>query len=72
MTRRLSITVQGQRKTWSFCFDGDLRHLDEWRADGLEIDEVVNTIPAWVVGMGLTRPWCFVQDIVCVAWWGVK
>lgn len=62
-TKRLSITVKGREKTWGFTFDHDPKYLAEWRADGLEIDEVLNTIPTWIVDMGLTRPWCFCQDV---------
>ncbi len=59
----LHITVRGKGKTWGFEFYGDPRYLDEWRADGLDIVEVVNTVPMWVVDLGLTRAWCFAQDV---------
>lgn len=59
----LSIVVRGNMQKWSFEFYGDLKYLPEWRADGLEIDEVCNTIPLWVVNLGLTNVWCFLQDI---------
>ena len=61
--RLLSIQVKGQNKTWSFNFYGDPKYLDEWREDGLEIDEVINSIPVWVNEIGLTRPWIFFQDL---------
>ena len=44
MDKLLSITVQGKTKLWSFDFDGDDQYLDEWREDGLEVDEVICTI----------------------------
>ena len=60
----LTVTVRGKRKTWCFDFYGDPKYLDEWRADGLEVSEVVNTIPAWWVEWGLpVRLWCFCQDV---------
>ncbi len=59
----LSVTVKGNDKTWSFNFYEDTKYIDEWRKDGLVIDEILNVIPVWVVNMGLTRPWCFMQDI---------
>ena len=62
MNKLLSITVKGKRATYSFRFKGDPRYLDEWRKDGLDIDEIVNTIPLWAQQLGLTRPWCRVQD----------
>lgn len=59
----LHITVRGKDKTWGFEFYGYPRYLDEWRADGLDIVEVVNTVPMWVVDLGLTRARCFAQDV---------
>lgn len=51
-------------RTFSFNFYGDPIYLDEWRSEGLDIWEVVNTVPMWVVDLGMVRPWCFVQDII--------
>lgn len=59
----LMLSVRGKSKNWSFSFYGDPQFLEEWRADGLEIFEVSNVVPAWIAECGLTRPWCFVQDI---------
>ena len=61
--KRLTITVRGKEKAWSFETIGDTKYLNDWRADGLEIDELCNTIPGWAVNVGLTRPWCFCQDV---------
>lgn len=60
----MSITVKGNQKTWSFNFYADPKYLKEWREDGLEIDEIVNTIPEFVVNIGLTKVWVFFQDIL--------
>lgn len=62
MKQTLSITVHGKRHKWCFNFTGDPKDLEEWRADGLEVYEVFNTIPAWAVRIGLMRPWVAVQD----------
>ena len=62
--KRLSIVVRGREKRWSFQFLGDPKHLAEWRADGLEVYEVVHVIPAWVASLGLVRPWCFLQSVL--------
>lgn len=59
----LSIHVRGKSKGWSFEFMGNPRYIEEWTADGLEVWEAVNTIPTWVVDLGLTRAWCFLQDV---------
>lgn len=64
MAKKLcNITIRGREKTWGFHSMLDTRYLDEYRADGLEIDELVNVIPLWVARYGLVRPWCFLQDI---------
>jgi hypothetical protein len=63
MKKLLSIEVRGNTNEWSFNFYGDPKYLEEWREDGLEINEIVNTIPEWVVDMGLTRLWIFFQDL---------
>ncbi len=36
--------------------------VEDWRAEGLEVDEPINTIPVRIHGLGLTRPWCAAQD----------
>lgn len=59
----LILSVRGKGHSWSFEFYGDPKYLPEWRADGLEIDEVCNTIPLWVADLGLVRSWCFLQDL---------
>ncbi len=64
MNKKLfSITVHGKSKKWIFLFHEDPKYLKEWREDDLEIDEIVNVIPVWVVESGLTRPWIFFQDL---------
>lgn len=63
MKRTMSITVRGNRKRWCFDFSGDPKYLEEWRADGLDIVVIENTIPVWVVTLGLVRPWCWLQDV---------
>lgn len=64
MSRKLlSIDVRGKSKSWNFTFSGDPKYIAEWRADGLDVSEVCNIIPEWAVDLGLTRAWCFVQDV---------
>jgi len=36
---------------------------EEWRQDGIEVDEVLYIVPDLVQSMGLTRPWCWLQKI---------
>lgn len=64
MSKKLySLEVRGHEHLWSFHVLVDPKYVDEWRADGLELNRLENIIPSWVVDAGLMRPWCFLQDI---------
>ena len=67
MNKLLYIEVKGKEKEWSFSFYGDPKYIDEWREDGLEIDEIVNTCPTWVPWWGI-RVWFFFQDLFNFKW----
>jgi len=59
----LSVTVKGNQSKWNFNFYGDPNHIQDWVNDGLEIVEIENVIPKWVVDIGLLKPYVFLQDI---------
>lgn len=61
--KRYSLIVRGERSTWSFDVLAKPEHVEDWRRDGLIVEEVINTIPVWVADLGLVRAWCFAQDI---------
>lgn len=63
MKRKMSITVKGNHHKWSFNFYAEQKYLDDWRKDGLEINEIVNDIPVQAKELGLTKIWFFIQDI---------
>jgi len=63
MKKLLSVEVKGAEHNWSFNFYGDPKHLEDWREDGLEVNEIINTVPEWVVDCGLAKPWIFFQDV---------
>ena len=63
MTRRYSLTVRSKRSTWSFTIDADPAHVADWRADGLVVDELLNSMPAWLPWW-LVRAWCWAEDIL--------
>jgi hypothetical protein len=46
---------------WGFETAVDPAHLDEMREAGIEIFEVVASVPGWVVRLGLSRPWASAQ-----------
>lgn len=57
------VRVRGKEHEWDFNFYGNPRYIEEWRADGLEVYEIANRIPAWIVDIGLLRPYVFLQDL---------
>ena len=64
MSKKLyALTVRGHQYRWDFPVMVDPKYVEEWRRDGIEIDEVCNTIPGWVAEAGLETAWCFFQDI---------
>ena len=63
MKRLFAIDVEGKHKSWSFNFEADEKYLKDWTDDGLPISLVLNIIPVWIVDMGLTKIWVFLQDI---------
>ena len=65
MSKKLmSVTVRGDQHKWCFNFYCDPKYLNDWRSDGLEVYEIENTIPVWVNNLGMTKAWCFFQDIL--------
>lgn len=63
MKKLMSITVSGKINQYCFHFYGRPQDLEKWREEGLQIEMVENTIPAWAVKIGLSRIWCKMQDI---------
>lgn len=63
MKRSMALIVRGREKEWGFTFQGDPRHLEDWRADGLDVSLCHNEVPAWAVKFGLLRPWVAAQDL---------
>lgn len=62
MKRPMLLNVRDRSgREWGFTVRADPAHLPEWREAGLEVYELAATIPAWVVSLGLARPWAAVQ-----------
>lgn len=60
-----SVIVRGRGHTW--CIDTYITKAtaQDWRDDGLDVREILNTIPKWWVDAGLSvRLWCFCQDVI--------
>jgi hypothetical protein len=64
MSKKLhTLVVKGKNHTWAFDVYASPEYVAEWRADGLTVEEISNVVPNWIVEIGLTRVWCFVQDL---------
>lgn len=60
---RVVLEVRGKTSSWVVHGEASREQIDAMREDGLDIGIVANNIPAWVVDLGLLRPWCFAQDV---------
>ena len=56
------VNVRGRTTEWSFPVWSIPEYVQQWRDDGLIVDEIVNTVPLWVVNLGLLDVWVWLQD----------
>lgn len=63
MKRNYAIEIRGKDHTWPFPIKAEPEHVEDWRADGLEVYEIVGAVPEWVVDVGLLRPWLRAQEV---------
>lgn len=63
MKKQVITSVRGRTSEWCITWDASQEQIDDMRADGLEVHELRNSVPAWAVDFGLTRVWCFAQDV---------
>lgn len=63
MKQQYELMIRGERREWSITVWAEPEWVEDWREDDLALYEVINTIPEWVVTMGLARVWCFFQDL---------
>jgi hypothetical protein len=61
MRRKMFIEVRGKQKSWIFEFSSEEQFIEEWRADGLEVNVIEATIPDWVADLGLAGLWSRLQ-----------
>lgn len=61
--KRVTIDIRGKASLWAVESLATTEEIAAMRADGLEVHELVNSGPEWIADLGLTRPWCILQDI---------
>lgn len=54
MKKAFALNVKGIEHEYTFIIHEDEEHLQKWREDGLQIDEVVAIIPEWWISSGHT------------------
>lgn len=59
---RVITTIRGKSDEWIMVSDMSRAQVDGMRADGIDVGEVMNTIPDWAVASGLRPVWFFVQN----------
>ena len=59
----LSITVKGKQHEWGFNFYADPKHIPTWIEDGLDVVQIENIVPEWIVDIGMLKPYVFIQDL---------
>jgi hypothetical protein len=63
MRKSVTLSVRGKRSEWAIDCHMSQGQIDAMNEDGIEVFELHHSIPMWAVDLGLTRPWCFVQDV---------
>lgn len=58
---KFTTTVRGKEHEWRV--EVAEVSVEAMREDGIEVLEIVNTIPAWAVDAGIGRLWMLAQDI---------
>lgn len=61
-TKLYTVKIKGKSNDYYFHVWLGPEFLDEYREDGIELDEVINTVPAWLPAV-LVKPWVAAQDI---------
>lgn len=66
--RRLSVTVRGTNgRAFSFTCYADPGWIPEWQSAGIDVAEVINTVPEWLVRLSpawCVRAWIAAQDVI--------
>ncbi len=62
MKNKYSITVRGRWHEWAFPVRATPEHAEEWRQDGLIVDEILHEIPQWIMNIGLGGLWMWIDE----------
>jgi hypothetical protein len=57
------LSIRGKQSEWGITTPLPMSAIEAMREDGIEVGILENSVPFWMNEAGLTRPWCFFQDI---------
>lgn len=57
------LDIQGKQHKWGITTPLPMKTIELMREDGVDVGILENSIPEWVVDLGLLYPWCFFQDL---------
>jgi len=63
MKKNYTVTVKGKESNWSLVVQAKPEHAQDWLDDGLEVYELIYSIPVWVVELGLAKYWMICSNI---------
>ena len=63
MKRNYNLIIRGKEHEWTVSVMADPEHVKDWQADGLQLEEVQYSVPAWAVEAGLLKPYIFIYDL---------
>ena len=59
----VSVEIRGKYKRWSINCYASNEEIETMREDGLEVDEIVNSVPLWAYNLHISRLYIFLQDV---------
>ena len=64
MKKLYELPIKGRKKQWGFEVWLEEKHIKDYLEDGLQLDEIVASIPAWVVMIGFTTPYLWIKQTI--------
>ena len=61
--KKYAVIVRGNEKEWIFTTFLNPKYINDCLEDGIQIEEVINSVPLWAHQLGLMRIWFFFQDL---------
>ncbi len=64
MSKLWAVNIKGRKKEWEFTAYASEHDALAWKLDGLDVEEIVYTVPECLIGHGWAiQLWCTLQDV---------